>query len=82
MTYTNDQLITTLSNYVECVYDSEKVEVLSVLQRIYGNEQGTKDFFNYYFTANYKYDLLDIAKFIADDQNQTLKEFVNEWLQE
>ena len=81
MNLSRDELINILENYADCVL-TNKTEILSTLQRIYGTIQGTTDFFNYFVTANYKYDLMDIVKFLAEDQNQTLKEFVNEWLQE
>ena len=80
MKYNKDQLINILENHAECA--TEKGEILEVLQGIYGNERGLIDFYAYYFSGNYKHDLMDIVQFLADEYNQTLKEFINTWLQE
>ena len=83
MNLTYEQRITILENYANGnMYVQDKADILEVLQSINGRAQGLIDFFAYYFTANYNYDLIDIIEFLADENNIELKEFINTWLQE
>lgn len=83
MNLSYDQKITILENYANCnMYVSDKADILEVLQAINGRAQGLIDFYAYYFTANYSYELIDIIEFLAEECNIELKEFINTWLQE
>ena len=83
MNLTYDQKITILENYANSnMYVQDKADILEVLQSINGRAQGLIDFYAYYFTANYSYELIDVIEFLADECNIELKEFINTWLQE